>query len=382
MQYLKKFEQNLAYYFSEVLEKPLAKPLWIFFSLSHKCTYRCQMCGVVNILNGYELHKDTVKKAFDEIASWKWDSTIVITGGEPFLREDIFEIIAHGALLGLKLEVVSNGSLITPDLAGKIIQSGLKNIAVSLDGAKKESHDLVREKGAFDKALIAINHLVQSKKKNGSGPQISVWSTIMKENVNELYDLIPLASGLGVECLVYHPVIVAQEDMQNTSSEARFWLNNGDIEVLKKQIDKIVGYQKSHGLVAFLHDPYMWIKHFKGELTKKEWKCNPFVFVNVGPDGFVRSCGAAFGNIQSLGLEGCLKTGEADQARKTMKNCQKPCLQTCWANPGSDSLSNIVNEFIENLRKAPVNRKAKKELLAQALASISAYEDKVKECLS
>jgi sugar phosphate isomerase/epimerase len=49
----------------------------------------------------------------------------------------------------------------------------------------------------------------------------------MKENVRELYDIIPLVKDLGVECLVYHPVIVAQEDMQNTSPNARFWLDAG-----------------------------------------------------------------------------------------------------------------------------------------------------------
>jgi MoaA/NifB/PqqE/SkfB family radical SAM enzyme len=340
------------------------------------------MCGVVNILHGYELNKDAVKKIFDEIVSWKWESTIVITGGEPFLRDDIFDIIDYGSSLGLKLEVVSNGSLITPGLSDKIISSGLKNIAVSLDGAKETTHDAIRQKGAFNKAIAAINNLAESKSKRGGGAQISTWVTIMRENVGELFDIIPLVREAGAECLVYHPVIVNQDDMQNTSPKARFWLKTGDIELLKNQIDKIVNYQKHHGLVAFLHDPYMWIRHFEGELTKREWKCNPFVFVNVGPDGNVRSCGSAFGNIKSFSLGECLETREADQARSIMKNCQKPCLQTCWANPESDHLSSIINMFISNIEQAPLDKKIKNELLHKALGVLSEYEDKVKTCLS
>ncbi|MFA4853729.1 MAG: radical SAM protein [Candidatus Omnitrophota bacterium] len=382
MSYIKRFEQDLAYYFSELLERPLAKPLWIYLSLSHKCTYRCQMCGVVNILQGYELHKDAVKNLFDEIAAWGWDLTVVITGGEAFLRNDIFEIVEYGFAKGLKIEAVSNGALITKDLADRIISSGLKNIAISLDGAEEATHDAIRQKGAFNKAIAAINNLAESKSKLGTGPQISVWATIMRENVGELFDIILLVKEAGAECLVYHPVIVNQDDMQNTSPKARFWLKDNDIELLKQQIDKIVNYKKHHGLVAFLHDPYMWVKHFKGELTKREWKCNPFVFVNVGPDGNVRSCGSAFGNIQGLSLGECLKTREADQARRTMKNCQKPCLQTCWANPKADSLTNIIDTFIYDLKKDNIDGKSKKESLSTALFKLTDYEELLKECLT
>ena len=378
MEYLRKFEQNLAYYFSEYLNKPFAKPLWIYISLSHRCTYNCQMCGVVNILKGYELTLEEVKKVFSEIDGWDWDFTVVITGGEPFLRKDIFDIFNYAKETKLNLEVVSNGSLINQEITDKIMLSGVKNIAISLDGAKEETHDSIREQGAFKKAIETLKELVAAKKKNGAGPQISVWTTIMKENTGELFDIITLVKDLGVECLVYHPVIVAQEDMQNTTSGARFWLRKEDIGKLKEQIDKITEYQKNHGLVAFLHDPYLWIKHFEGSLTRKEWKCNPFVFVNIGPDGEVRSCGRSFGNIKKMDLSSCLNTAESHKARNIMKNCQKPCLQTCWANPEADSLAGIIDTFIDELRRDNIDEKDKKELLTAAIAKLNEYEEMLK----
>lgn len=377
--YLREFEKNLTYYFSELLEKPFSKPLWIYISLSHKCTYKCQMCGVVKILNGYELGAETVKKAFDEISLWGSDSTIVITGGEPFLRKDIFGIISHAAEKGLKIEVVSNGVLINRDLAIKIVLSGLHNIAISLDGSKERTHDFIREKGAFERAVNAIRSLVAAKKENGAGPQISVWTTIMRENVKELFDLVSLVRDLGVECLVYHPVIVTQDDMQNTSFNARFWIKDDDLKILEEQIDKIVDYQMKNGLVAFLHDPYLWVGHFKGTLTKKEWKCNPFIFLNIGPDGEVRSCGSSFGNVQNMSLDECLNTEEAFKARKTMKMCQKPCLQTCWANPESDSLIGIVDNLIYSTRRSSLDKENKRKLLNEALFKLAIYEKMLKK---
>jgi len=219
---LGEFETNINFYFSEVLNYPFAKPYWIYLSLSHECTYRCKMCGVVKILKGYELPTEAVEKTLNTIDSWKQDCVVLFTGGEVFLRKDIFHLFDYSVAKGLKVEVVSNGALIDKELAFKIISSGLQNIAISLDGEKEDTHDRIREKGAFKKAIGAITNLVQAKKEILKGPQISVWTTIMKENISELFDIIALVNSLGVECLVYHPVIVAQDDMQNTQADAPF----------------------------------------------------------------------------------------------------------------------------------------------------------------
>jgi len=372
---IKELKNNLDFYFSEVLGKPIVKPHWIYVSLSHKCTFRCQMCGVVNILNGYELKQGEVEKVIDDIAGWNNNSVMVITGGEPFLNKNIFDIIKYGVVRNLKIEIVSNGSLIDNELAEKIVASGLQNIAISLDGANEETHDYIREKGAFKKALNAIKLLTEIKKTKGMGPQISVWTTIMKENVRELYDIIPLVKDFGVECLVYHPVVVAQDDMQNTSPNAPFWIKGDDLVILKDEIGKIVKYEKEHGLVVFLHNPYMWVEHFKGSLTKKDWKCNPFVFINIGPDAEVRSCGTAFGNVKDIGLNACLSTREADKARKIMQQCQKPCLQTCWAHPESDSLKSIIEDFIHKTNEV----QDKTLILEEGLRLLARYKKMVEE---
>jgi len=368
---------NLGYHFSDLLNIPLAKPYWVYISVSHKCNFNCQMCGVKKILKEYQLDFEVLKRTLNEVASWNSDCVVMLTGGEPFLREDIFDIIHHSVSLGLKTEVVSNGSLINnPQIAKKIIESGLKNIAISLDGVNPQTHDYIRGTGgAYRKALDAINYLFQEKKIRNGGPQISAWTTIMKENVEELYEMIFLAKKIGVECLVYHPVIVNQEDMQNTIKEGHLWITEDRIEILKNQIDKILDYQKQVGLVAFLHDPHLWLKYFQGTLTKEDWKCNPFVFIDIGPDGFVRSCGPAFGNIKVMTLTECLNTAEAKNARARMQRCQKPCLQTCWARPEADSLVTMVENFLIQIEKDNGVNGRKKELVEKGLELLTKYEN-------
>jgi len=146
---------------------------------------------------------------------------------------------------------------------------------------------------------------------------------------------------------------------------------------LKGQIDKILELQAKNGLVAFLHNPYMWVEHFKGTLTKKDWKCNPFAFINIGPDGDVRSCGSAFGNINKRSLSECLTTPEANEAREIMKACQKPCMQTCWAHPESDSLRNIVNVFFSKLKKD--SKRNQKKNMKKGLELLSEYGQALKQ---
>jgi len=375
--YLKEFGLNLGFHFSEILNKPLARPYWIYISLTHKCNFNCQMCGVRNILKEYELDLDILKRALQEIASWNSDSVVMLTGGEPFLRRDIFDIIDYSVALGIKTEVVSNGTLIdSPQLAAKIIDSGLKNIAVSLDGLNPQTHDYIRGvEGAYRKALDAIGYLCQEKGARNYGPQISVWTTIMKENVEELYEIIFLVKEIGVECLVYHPVIVNQADMQNTIKSGHLWIQEDKIGILKEQIEKVVDYQKNNGLVAFLHDPFLWLNYFQGALTNKDWKCNPFVFINIGPDGFVRSCGRPFGNIKDMSLADCLNTTEAKMAREIMQKCRRPCLQTCWGRPEADSLINIVKNFLSQLNGLEGNNVEKKKIIEEGIRLLTKYED-------
>lgn len=373
---LGEFSSNIGFHFSELLNRPFVKPYWVFVSLSHKCNFNCRMCGVKNILKKHELDLDTVKKVLLDVSGWGNDCVVVFTGGEPFLRKDIFEIIDYSVSLKLKVEVVTNGSLINNQaIAQRIIGSGLKNIAISLDGVDPATHDYIRgSNGAHKEAIEALNFLCQEKRSRGSGPQVSIWTTVMRENIAQLYDMIFLAKELGVECLVYHPVIVAQDDMQSTFKGGSLWPAKSEIARLREQIDKISSYQRENGLVAFLHDPYLWLKYFQGTLDKQDWKCNPFVFVDIGPDGNLRSCGPSFGNVRDAGLSACLQTDAADKARQRMKECPKPCLQTCWARPEADNLLEAVKEFNSKIKSAKGEKKDKLAAIMCGFKLLEEYE--------
>jgi len=117
---------------------------------------------------------------------------IILTGGEPLLRDDIFEIAAYGTQKGLRMVMAPNGTLITEPVARRLIDSGIKRISISLDGATRQSHDAFRKvDGAFDGAVNAM------KIAKNVGLDFQVNTTITKTNLDQIPAIQQLAVEMG-----------------------------------------------------------------------------------------------------------------------------------------------------------------------------------------
>ena len=163
----------------------------VAWEATRNCNLSCLHCRASATMGPYEneLGTDAALQLMDQIA--KLGSPIVIlTGGEPLLRSDIFDIAKYGTDKGLRMVMAPNGTLITSEIAEKMVASGIKRISISLDGATKESHDLFRGvEGAYDGALRGIQHA------KAAGLEFQINTTITKTNL----DQIPLIQDLAVE---------------------------------------------------------------------------------------------------------------------------------------------------------------------------------------
>lgn len=127
----------------------------------------------------------------DEIASLD-HPVIILTGGEPLLRADIFDLARYGTDKGLRMVMATNGTLITEEMVIEMKISGIQRISVSLDGPDPETHDLFRKvKGAFEGSLRGI----ERAKKMGLEFQIN--TTITRVNLHLLPEILRLAVNLG-----------------------------------------------------------------------------------------------------------------------------------------------------------------------------------------
>jgi heme b synthase len=121
---------------------------------------------------------------------------VILTGGEPLLRDDIFDLARHGTDLGLRMVMAPNGTLVTEAVAEEMATAGIQRISISLDGATKERHDGFRGvDGAFEGALRGI----EAAKSRGIEFQIN--TTISRFNYDQIPDILRLAENLGAVAL-------------------------------------------------------------------------------------------------------------------------------------------------------------------------------------
>jgi radical SAM protein with 4Fe4S-binding SPASM domain len=120
----------------------------------------------------------------------------VITGGEPLFRPDIFDIAQHARDRGLMTALATNGTLINETVAQKIVDAGIRRVAISIDGADETTHDNFRKQpGSLAAALRGFRHL----KKLGMSMQINC--TVTKHNVHQIETLYGMARELGADAL-------------------------------------------------------------------------------------------------------------------------------------------------------------------------------------
>jgi len=180
----------------------LTIPLLIAWEVTRTCNLNCQHCraGARNKKYPHELTTEQCFRLLDNIAAFA-QPIIILTGGEPMLRNDIYDIARHGSDLHLRMVMAPCGMLIDDDAAKKMIGSGIQCISISLDGATAKSHDDFRRvPGAFAGAVAAT----EAAQRNNLPFQIN--TTITRHNINELPDLMNLAQRLGA--ITFNPFLL------------------------------------------------------------------------------------------------------------------------------------------------------------------------------
>ncbi|MBE9546684.1 MAG: heme b synthase [Proteobacteria bacterium] len=165
----------------------------IAWEVTRSCNLSCVHCRASSEYGPYEgeLTTDQCLRLIDDIVSFS-KPVIILTGGEPLMREDIFEIASYGDKKGLRMVLATNGTLVTDEIAVKMLESGIKRVSVSIDGLDAESHDAFRGvSGAFEGAMSGI----AAMKKAGMEFQIN--TTITRVNLDQIKEILSLVVGLG-----------------------------------------------------------------------------------------------------------------------------------------------------------------------------------------
>lgn len=120
---------------------------------------------------------------------------LILSGGEPLYRRDIFEIAAYAHQKGLPVALSTNGTLVSERIAQQIKDAGIYYASISLDGAVPQTHDLFRGAGSFEKAARGFGFM------KDLGIKVQINFTVTKQNVEELPQMYALARSMGAHAL-------------------------------------------------------------------------------------------------------------------------------------------------------------------------------------
>ncbi len=167
------------------------------WEVTRRCNLACLHCRAAAGLGPYPGELTTAEglALLDDLAAMG-QVVVILTGGEPLLREDIYDLTAHGAKLGLRMVMAVNGTLLTPAIAARLKELGVQRLSISLDGATAASHDLLRAvDGAYAGALAGIAACRQA------GLPFQINTTVTRSNLTELPAIFELAVSLNAAAL-------------------------------------------------------------------------------------------------------------------------------------------------------------------------------------
>ncbi len=172
------------------------RPMITIWEVTRACALVCRHCraDAQHRRNPFELSTEEGMALLDDIAGWgKPYPIVVLTGGDPFERPDLPELVRHGASLGLHMALSPSVTpRLTPEVLAELHEAGANALSLSLDGSRAETHDAFRGvPGVFDQTMTAAGWV------RDAGYRLQINSTVTRANVHEFPEILRTVLDLG-----------------------------------------------------------------------------------------------------------------------------------------------------------------------------------------
>lgn len=182
---------------ARVMGAATGKARLIFWEVTKGCNLRCIHCRATatELSSPTDLSTAKALGIIDQISA-TCAPILVLSGGEPLYRSDIFQLARYATNKGLRVALATNGTLVTKEVARMIVDAGVKRVSISLDGADAVTHDSFRGiPGAFEAAVYGLRNL------KALGMSVQINMTIARHNARQLPQVFELAKSLGADAL-------------------------------------------------------------------------------------------------------------------------------------------------------------------------------------
>ncbi len=211
----------------------------VILSITNRCNFHCRMCDIPSVKTE-ELSTVELKKIIKD-SSGLGVQTIVFSGGEPLIRQDIYDLIAFTRTNKMNACLTSNGSLINEAAALRLSQAGVNVVNISIEGGKN-IHDVLRGQGSYD---LAANGLVNLRKHK---IESTVATTVSRYNFESISSIIGIAKEFGATTVRFQPfndIFLTNKDQSND-----FFINNDNLKIAKQVVEEVIKLAKENRVVT------------------------------------------------------------------------------------------------------------------------------------
>jgi radical SAM protein with 4Fe4S-binding SPASM domain len=170
-------------------------PSLVSWNITFRCNLHCAHCymdaGSPNMENCELSHEEG--RSLMDVLHQAGTRTLILSGGEPLLREDVLELVRYGTDIGLHMALGTNGTLIDHEMAHELKYAGIRKAAISLDSIYPYDHDIFRGKsGAWKKGVEGIQFCIEA------GIPVQIHTTVTPFNYSDIESVLAFGEELGV----------------------------------------------------------------------------------------------------------------------------------------------------------------------------------------
>lgn len=323
------------------LGKGLAPPDWLSVNLTLRCNLSCVMC--TTCYDAPELSTREVLDLIDQAAAWGV-KVFNPLGGEPFVRTDLEDILAHAARRDLHTSLTTNGTLIHKGRAARVaaIPADKLHLNISIDGLEA-THDRVRGAGTFARTLAGYRMLRTADAAVGNLHR-KITANVLLHGAN-LEEYERLLDRLLVEGFSGVQVLHLFRNRADPTAGG-LWFQPEQLPALEELCSRLSG----HPLVVNPEALPKVVRYYRDGLAPLEapcWAGWKELYVNADGgaimcDGKLDFLAGRFGSVRERTLRELWASPELAARRAVVKQCTTPCIQACYLRPSSDSAAGIL----------------------------------------
>lgn len=353
----------------------------VIISITNRCNFKCRMCDIPQEKT-QELTTDEWKKVIKSAHSMG-ALTVVFSGGEPLLREDIFDLISYVKAHSMNACLASNGYLVTEEVARKFKELGVNVVNISIEGPKK-IHDYLRGIGKFERAIAALDNLRKAKVES------TIAATVTKHNYRHLVSVVELAKKYGATTIKFQPF--SSIFLSGRRGGDDFLIHDREFNRMYESINKVISSCEEYGIAT---NPrgylgmipfYLGRKHIdlNNGCAALQFSCPINSKGEVYPCWVLVSQDNLIGNVRNSNLHDIWNSAKHLAIVERIKNEGCPrCMMSCYDdNFGQDRIDRRVVKNLRQIRKKGTLEYLRNKNLYRRLKFYLAYRGSIKAIAS